>query len=751
MVSGVINFLIQSYHMKSVFMMCSFIVLSVGYARAQDVEEPDTIVNYLDEITVSANRWEQNLREVPNSVSKVSAALVKFQNPQTAADLLAISNSVFVQKSQLGGGSPMIRGFATNRVLLVVDGVRMNNAIFRSGNVQNVISLDPNSIHEAEVVFGPGSVIYGSDAIGGVMDFHTLRPAFGSGNELNFQSNAFLRYATANREKTAHVDFNIGTKKWAFLTSITRSDFDDLKMGSDGPVEYTRPDYVVRESGDDVVRINEDPNVQVSTGYDQWNVLQKISFQPTTWTSLTYGFHYSKTSDYSRYDRLILKEEGSFSNAEWYYGPQKWMMHNLNFTYSKPASLFDEAKVVMGVQGYEESRHSRAFGSARRTDRTEKVDAFSVNVDLDKSLGDLLTVYYGAEFVTNTVTSIARRQHVENGEVTPVSTRYPDDSQWRTAAGYVSLKIRPAPKWVINLSNRFTSVYTHAKFDKAFFDFPFHDATLKNKSMNGSLGFIYSPSSAWKLYSNLSSGFRAPNVDDIGKVFDSEPGNVVVPNPRLEPERAYSAEVGFASFIENKIKVDFAAYYTVIDNAIARGTTTFNGEDSIDYDGALSRVLSQQNISNVSVAGLQAGLDWKITPEFSLLSNLNIQKGREKDPETGRDFSPTHVAPLFGATHLLLSKKIIKADLYVNYNGEIGYANLPLSERADRHLYAKDRDGNPYAPGWWTLNAKGDIRINEHFSASVGIENIFDKRYRPYSSGISAPGRNFILSVRAAF
>ncbi len=141
----------------------------------------------------------------------------------------------------------MIRGFAANSVLIVVDGVRMNNAIYRSGNLQNVMTLDPNIIGDAEVIFGPGSIIYGSDALGGVMDFHTKEIKLGNEDKSTINTNALLRYSTANHEKTAHVDFNYGAKKWGSLTSISFSDFDDLRMGSVGNEDYQRFDYVKRE------------------------------------------------------------------------------------------------------------------------------------------------------------------------------------------------------------------------------------------------------------------------------------------------------------------------------------------------------------------------------------------------------------------------------------------------------------------------------------------------------------------------
>ena len=224
---------------------------------------------------------------------------------------------------------------------------------------------------------------------------------------------------------------------------------------------------------------------------------------------------------------------------------------------------------------------------------------------------------------------------------------------------------------------------------------------------------------------------------------------MVVPNPDLQPEYGYNAEAGTAFKIGDVLDFDVSAYYTYLDHAIARGTATFNGNDSIDYDGELSRVLSLQNISSLTIFGVQAQVKWKLAPFLQFTSAYNYQKGREKDPDTGRDFPPTHVAPSFGSTHLIYSwKEKFKADVYANYNGEIRYEDLALSERGDTHLYAKDADGNPYAPSWWTMNLKVSYTFKKYITLDGGVENILDKRYRPYSSGISAPGRNFIMSLR---
>ena len=207
----------------------------------------------LDEVVMSISKWEQQKKDIPQKLASISAQSIAFTNPQTSADLLQNSGQVFVQKSQLGGGSPMIRGFATNRLVLSVDGVRMNNAIFRGGNIQNVISIDPYTVKNTEIIFGPGSVIYGSDAIGGVMNFLTLQPHFTRKDSVVFSGNADLRYASANTEKTIHANVNIASKKWAFLSSITHNDFEDLLMGSNGPEGYLRNNYVQRINGTDVL------------------------------------------------------------------------------------------------------------------------------------------------------------------------------------------------------------------------------------------------------------------------------------------------------------------------------------------------------------------------------------------------------------------------------------------------------------------------------------------------------------------
>ncbi len=734
--------------------------VNLGYKEAvfsyADLADGDGVVLLiqdklsLDEIVVSANRWEQNKAEVPNKIVSVDRKDIVLQNPQTAADLLGFSNQVFIQKSQLGGGSPMIRGFSTNRLLITVDGVRMNTAIFRSGNLQNVISLDPMAIERSEIIFGPGSVIYGSDAIGGVMSFYTLQPALSANDEVIVSGNAISRYSSANNERTGHFDINLGWKKWASVTSISYSDFDDLKMGSHGPDDYLVPVYVSRIDSQDVVVDNPDPEVQVPTGYNQINLMQKIRFKPGENWNFQYGFHYSTTSDYARFDRHRRTRNGHPRYGEWYYGPQVWSMHNLNISHNKANLLYDEVNLRLAYQQFEESRYSRNFGSLDLEGNVENVDAYSVNLDFEKGDEDPFRWFYGVEAVLNEVSSSGQSTDIYSGEETPIPTRYPDGSSWSSYAAYLSTEYLPGEKWSLQAGVRYNAFAIRADLDQPFYQFTSDNADINSGALTGSLGAVYSPSESMKIRVNLGTGFRAPNIDDVAKLFDPLDAAVVVPNPELGAEYAYNADLGIAKVFAQWLKVDATAYYTLLENAQVRRPYILNGQDSIVYNGELSQVLAIQNAARSTVYGIQLGVEIRLPSGFSIESVYNYQHG-EEELDDGSTAPMRHVAPAFGSTHLRFSHNRVRLDLYSNYNQGFDYSDLAPSEREKTEIYAMDTNGNPYSPAWYTLNFKGSYQVNSHFQVTAGLENITDQRYLPYSSGVVAAGRNFIMGLRASF
>jgi hemoglobin/transferrin/lactoferrin receptor protein len=733
----------------------SFSIRAQGYTsvllRKSALLASDTIIAMneigisLNDIVIAASKWSQQSEDQSQKSIGISLQEVALKNPQTAADLLGVSGKVFIQKSQQGGGSPMIRGFATNRLLYSIDGIRMNTAIFRSGNIQNVISLDPYAIERTEVLFGPGSVIYGSDAIGGVMSFQTLSPILSEDSVSDIRWNINSRYSSANNEMTGHADFRIGWKEFASVTSITHSNYGDLYMGLHGPSEYLRPFSVQRIGGKDSIIPNADQRLQIPSGYSQLNIMQKILYTPHENWHIEYGLHMSKTSAYDRYDRHIRYNNGLPRYGEWKYGPQLWNMHALSIQHDGNNVLYDTVQFRLAYQFFEESRISRNINSDIREIRTEQVDAYSFNADMRKSIGEL-QLYYGLEGVLNNVTSTGINENIQTEikEIGPA--RYPK-SDWLSFGAYFSGNYALSGQSHIQAGLRYSHYAINAIFDTTFYPFPFTKTSLGNGSLNGNIGLVHRPAEDLVISGNFATSFRSPNIDDMGKVFDIQAGYVVVPNPSLKAEYAVNADIGITKIFSDRVKIDLAGYYTILNDALVRRDYTLNGKDSILYDGELSRVQAIQNAATAFVWGLQFGLEAKFGYGLSFHADINHQIG-EEEMDDGTKSPSRHAPPLFGMSSLRYKKGSFVVDFGVQFSGERSFETMPLEEIGKPEIYAVDVNGKPYSPAWYSLSVKVGYDIHSNLRVNAGIENITDQRYRPYTSGIVSPGRNFVLSLQ---
>jgi hemoglobin/transferrin/lactoferrin receptor protein len=730
-------------HLSAFFIALFFSIIAMG-------QKKDTAVLDLDEVVISFNKWEQNRKEVPNMIEKVNLRDARLRNPQTTADLLGQIGSVFIQKSQLGGGSPMIRGFATNRVLMVVDGVRMNNAIYRSGNLQNIISIDPLTLEGAEVVFGPGSLIYGSDAIGGVMDFHTITPAFAESKKLQFKGSSTLRYATANRENTFHTDFNLSKGKWAFVSSFTYSKYDDLKMGVHGPASYLRNEYIERINNIDSTVNNSNPRIQSFSGYEQLNLLQKVRYKLNDHVDMTYSFTYAGTGEAPRYDRLIQYRNDKLRFAEWNYGPMLWRMHSLTIADNKKNALYDASRWVIGYQNYAESRIERTRASSTRTIQSESVDATSINWDAQKQIGKG-SFFYGLEYVYNQVGSVGSRTNIITGSTAPFASRYPNNSRWQTSGAYGSYKLNLHKSLTLISGLRFSYNQLNSNFDTTFIKFPYKKASIKDGGLTGNLGLVYRPSDKLQLNANFSTGYRMPNVDDVGKLFESVPGNLTIPNPNLTSEYAWNIEMGIVWKASDRLKVEFNLFHTWLNNAITLRPYQFDGKDSIVFNGITSRVQALQNVSTATVWGLQTSVHYKIGRDLFIQSFANWINGKETDDIRNEQVPLRHAAPFYGNTNLRYSRNKVFIEFTAMYNGEVSADELAPVEQAKIDIYAKDANGKPYSPSWYTINLRTSYQLDPKTSFTASWENITNQRYRPYSSGIVAAGSNLIFAVRWSF
>ncbi len=701
-----------------------------------------------DEIVVSANRFDESQKDVPRQIKVLNENDIAYSNAQTTADLLEKTGEIFVQRSQLGGGSPILRGFEASRVLIVIDGVRLNNAIFRAGHLQNVIRIDNNMLERTEILYGSGSLIYGSDALGGVMNFYTRNPILSSNDNVVYKGDAFARYSTADEEKTGHINVNIGGKKLGFLGSFTYTSFGDLRMGGHYDVNasesWKRNYYTERVNGIDLMKPNDNYNIQKQTGYNQYDILGKLLFSQSKNVKHTFTFQYSSTNDIPRYDRLNIYSGASLKFAEWYYGPEARLMGSYKLDLMNEKSFFDDANMTLAYQNIKESRNNRRFGNANRYSQNEKVDVMTANLDFIKKLKDN-DIRYGIEGTYNIVKSTAVKNNIVTGVETPDITRYPDgDNNMMSLAAYFSHSWYINKQFTLSDGVRYSYVALKSTFiDTTFYKFPFSEANQNNAALNASLGLVYMPTADWRFYINGSSGFRAPNFDDLSKVFETSAGNIIVPNNELKPEYTYTGEFGFSKIFDNKIKIEGVAYGTLFENAIITEPFQYNGQDSIMYQGVMSKVYSNQNADKGAyILGYNFSLSADFTSYLSMTSSINFTYGRIKTDST--DYPLDHIPPVLGKTSLILNLNKFKGDFSVIYNG---WKNV-----WDYNMNGEDNfpDATPNGmPAWYTLNLSGAYQITPNFQIQARLDNILDQNYRAFASGINAPGRNFVLSFRA--
>jgi hemoglobin/transferrin/lactoferrin receptor protein len=742
--------------MKSTILLAILGMGQLALAQSDPSEKSqDTLkASYLEEIVISANKIPEQRRAVAQQVKIITPQLILNLNAQTSADLLQNTGLVAMQRSQQGGGSPMMRGFEASRVLLMIDGIRMNNLIYRAGHLQNVITMDNNVLDRAEVLFGPSSTVYGSDALGGVVHFYTRNP------ELNkkFKGNAFTRFGTANNEKTFHVDINLGSSKLASLTSFTFSDFGDLRMGEKinpnlGEDFGLRPFYAQRladNSGDELIT-NSDPYVQKFSGYKQYDILQKFLFEQSDRVQHVVNLQYSTSTDIPRYDRLTDPQGTGLRSAQWYYGPQERLLASYQFKIKDLGAFADGMTATASYQAIEESRHDRRFNSNNLNHRTENVDVIGLTIDLQKKM-NAHSLRYGFDGQFNKLTSTAVRENISTNAKTPLDTRYPGgDNSLNYWALYTTHTYEISDKLVLNDGVRFGGSSLRAEFsDKTFFPFLYDDIKQNNIYGSGSLGLIYNPSS-WKFSLMGSTGYRVPNIDDLAKVFESvigsatTTGTLIVPNADLKPEKTLNADLSITKFLGDKIQLEWVGFATQMIDAMAVRPTTFEGQSTVNYGGFTANVVSTQNVNKAYLYGWNSQIKFDITRQLSARAYYNYTFGRVK-VEDGPDTPLDHIAPQFGRVSVAFSSNSIHAEAFSNFSGKKFLSDYSTSGE-DNLQYAPATG----MPAWWTLNLRAAYSFTKWITLQAGIDNILDLQYRTFASGINAPGRNIFGTLRVRF
>jgi len=668
-----------------------------------------------EEVSVTATRTERNLFEVSKPLNLVNSRQIENREAKTSAEALREEAGLFVQKTNHGGGSAIIRGLSSNQILLLVDGVRLNNSTYRLGNHQYLTTVDNQIVDRIEVVRGPSSLLYGSDALGGTINILTRNPDFVPGG-LQFQSRLFNRYATADEEKTSRAEFQLKNHRLAFMGGLSYKNYGDLKRGS----QHSRIE--LEQSTDGVF--------QRPSGYKTYDIDGKLLLALSADQYLSAVFQQTRQYDVPRYDKY--ENDGYFL---WNYEPQRRQLTYLRYENQIRKRYLNSVRTTVSYHLQEEGRKMQKTAQGEITDESDQVHTFGLTIDLNSVLGNHLLTY-GSEFYFDKVSS--NRYFIDpqtNSFEEDIQGRYPDGARYNSYGLFLQDEVQLRLSTLLSMGLRYSYFTTDITVPTgSFFSSPDGNFSQNFKSLTGSLGLVHQIIPGLYLNCNLGQAFRAPNLSDISKLGESKGNIYEIPNPDLGPEKMMSVDAGF-KINAPRIFATFSVYYSQITDLLASAETTYNGSSTIEINGIQYQLKSKKNIGNAYIRGTEAEFHYRLSSHLETGANLAHTYGQNTTlakPVGG-------VPPLFGLVNVKWQKPAYGVEFFARFAG-----------KQDR-LSADDLDDPRIPPGgtpsWYTLNLRANIRIQKYIRLRGAIENILDQNYREHGSGINGPGRNFILSL----
>lgn len=704
------------------------------------MREDDTLLSTVEIIGRAYEREDL----LPQRIEVIGSQEIASLQASTSADVMMQSGDVYVQKSQMGGGSPVMRGFEANKVLLVTDGVRMNNLIYRSGHLQNAITVDHSALEQMELIFGPGSLTYGSDALGGVIHFKTIAPRYDTKEGIGLN----LQFTSANLGGRVNLIHRYGSDKFASATSVTLSRFDDLRSGQNRSGEYQDSlNYGLTNlyfDFDGNLKQNLNPHIQRNTGYNQYDIIQKFKFKLSNNSDLIFNAQLSSSSNIPRYDQLSQVDDvGVPLFRKWHYGPQNRLLLSPTLSYVKSNGFFDKMIAIASFQDVEETRIIQSLESAYTSTQTERVKVLGLTLDFTKIPTVAFNLQYGIDFHYNLLDSSVT--NIDNdGNSAPAFTRYPDgkNTLYQMGAYVKGTYMMHDEKARITGGIRYSQQEVFMRYESdEVFDWPFYFYQgLKNhtNSLVGSLSLLYD-FDLIEVMASAATGYRAPNTDDLAKIR-IKTDEITIPNPNLSPEQTFNVEAGI-QYHRHLTKIDVYGYMTWIENIILRddGVLPNGSTNYITPDGLVYAVTTNINGASGIIRGISLSAEQEIIQNLNVEAKLNLLKGNSLID--GASIPIGHIPPLFGN----LGLKYTISDYTIN-------SNILFNGRKTIEEYGGSVDNPEYAlpagtPSWSIINLRCS-RVKDDTQISLSIENLLDKFYRPFSSGVNGAGRSYNISIR---
>ncbi|MGZ8517356.1 MAG: TonB-dependent receptor plug domain-containing protein, partial [Chitinophagaceae bacterium] len=648
-------------------------------------------IRSLGEVVVTAQRHQQESLLVPYSVNTLSQRYIGEMNPGTTPEALMGMNGVFVQKTNHGGGSPFVRGVTGNQTLILVDGIRLNNSTFRYGPNQYLNTIDPFTIQRIEVAKGTGSVQYGTDAIGGVVHILTRDPRFAAGKAA-WHGRAIGKYMTDDMEKTIRGEVNYSGKKFALITGIAKKNFGDLVGG----------DTTGRQS---------------PSGYDEWSLDMKAKFLLKENIQLTIANQFLQQENVPVYHKVVLE---NFAVNE--MDPQQRLLSYARINAQGKSSFFKETEITLSYQQTIEGRNSRKNGTTGLRKEKDKINTLGFTTDIFSEFNNVWTANSGIELYYDKVGSTREDIDTQTGLSSPKRGLYPDDSKYGNYSVY-SLHHFHWGRWIADAGVRLNT-----------FDIRINDTTLGNVKISpsawvGNVALMYELDKSQTLYASFSSGYRAPNVDDMGTLgivdFRYE-----LPTADLKPEKSRHSELGY-KFQTMRLSGTFAAYYMHLTDLITRVKT-----DGPIINGY--QVYKKENTESAFIRGFETELNWNAVKNLHITGGIAYAYGQSLSRK-----EPLRRIPPFNGR------------LTGKYRNNKWFAATEFQFASHQKRLAQgDKDDNRIpaggTPGWSLLNFFGGYTF-AIVQLNAGIQNIFNKDYRTHGSGINGAGRSAWLSVNLDF
>ena len=584
-----------------------------------------------------------------------------------------------------------MRGLVGNHVLVLVDGIRLNNATFRYGPNQYLATIDPFSVDRLEVVRGSGSVLYGSDALGGVVSVLTPRPQFS--DRLEASGRVTGKVVSSGMEKSGRAAGSLRAPRAGLTGGLTWRDFGDLEAGGDLGTESP-------------------------SAYTEWAGDAHGALRVSSASVLHVAYQHLHQDDVPRFDQV---RQRGFSR--WAFDPQVRQLGYTRFEAFPGSPWFQSATATASWHRSFERRVRQTVGSAVETEEEDVVDTYGFSLEARTRPGSRWAIVWGLEHFRDQVGSGRNDFNGATGTVTPRRGLYPDGASARSTAGFVSGSV----------DLRTVSIHAGARLNHNRVNAPDSrfDVELAKTALVGNAAVMWRLGDSHRLFGSVTQGFRSPNIDDVSTLGPFDFG-VEVPSPDLDPERTLGLELGY-KLRTRRLAGPISLYRTGLDDLIERMPATFDGSEF--YEG--QRVYRRTNIGSAFVRGAEGEFEWQAYRGLAVFGALAYTYGHQ----TSTDQPMRRIPPLYGQAGLTWAMA-----RGPSLRGAVFFAGrqdrLNPGDKSDHRI-------NPAGtPGFAVVNLQASWPITRAFDVALGVENVFDEAYRIHGSGIDGPGRNLWLGMR---